>query len=257
MATKDNQSLRGSVHVIIAAYSGIGSAVARSLHAQGATLVLAGRDPDKLAPLADEVGGEAVTVDATDFAQVEQCLQEAAAERGRVDGVLNCAGSIFLKPAHLTTADELNRVLATNLVSAFATVRAAAGVMRKTGGSIVLMSSGAATIGLGSHEAIAAAKAGVNGLMRSSAATYAAQGIRVNSIAPGLVDTPASERITANEASLNASLALHPLGRIGSPADIAAAICWLLSPASTWVTGQVIGVDGGLAALKTARPRRA
>jgi NAD(P)-dependent dehydrogenase (short-subunit alcohol dehydrogenase family) len=142
-------------------------------------------------------------------------------------------------------------VLARNLISAFATVRAAAGVMRKSGGSVVLMSSAAARIGLANHEAIAAAKGGVIGLALSAAATYAAQGIRVNVVAPGLVDTPMTERITGNETSLRSSVAMHPLGRIGRPEDVAATIQWLLEPDSAWLTGQIVGIDGGLASLKT------
>jgi len=86
--------------------------------------------------------------------------------------------------------------------------------------------------------------------MRSAAATYASSGIRVNAVAPGLVDTPLSRSITTNEAALKASIAMHPLGRIGMPEDIASAVHWLLGPDSAWVTGQVIGVDGGLAGLK-------
>lgn len=119
----------------------------------------------------------------------------------------------------------------------------------------MLMASAAAEIGLANHEAIAAAKAGVIGLVRSAAATYAAQGIRVNAVAPGLIETPMSARITSNEAARNASIAMHPLGRLGRPEDVAEPICWLLGPTSSWVTGQVIGVDGGLARLKTRPPR--
>ncbi len=88
--------------------------------------------------------------------------------------------------------------------------------------------------------------AAVEGLARSAAASYAARGIRVNVVAPGLTRTPLTERITGNEASLKVSVAMHPLGRIGEPPDIASAIMWLLSPESGWVTGQTIGVDGGL-----------
>ena len=243
------------VFVIIGAAGGIGSTVARRLHASGARLMLAGRTRAKLEPLAAEFEAQTCEVDATSFEAVERCLQEAQAWAGKVDGVLNCAGSILLKPAHLTTAGELQEVLALNLVSAFATVRAAANVMRKSGGSIVLMTSAAAEIGLANHEAIAAAKAGVIGLMRSAAATYAAQGIRVNAVAPGLVETPMSARITSNEAARNASIAMHPLGRLGQPEDVAEPICWLLGSTSSWVTGQVIGVDGGLARLRTKPPR--
>jgi len=103
---------------------------------------------------------------------------------------------------------------------------------------------------LPSHEAIAAAKAGVVGLVRSAAATYAAKGIRVNAVEPGLVDTPMSAGITGNEMMLRASTAMHPLGRIGRPEEIASLITWLLSDSGSWVTGQVIGVDGGLGSLR-------
>jgi NAD(P)-dependent dehydrogenase (short-subunit alcohol dehydrogenase family) len=255
MAIPNGDSLKDLVYVIIAAGSAVGSCVARHLAGRGARLVLVARTPAKVQPLADELQGTLIEADATSFERVEACLREAQGACGRVDGVLNCAGSILLKPAHLTTAAELQQVLAMNLVSAFATVRAAANVMRESGGSIVLMASAAATIGLPNHEAIAAAKAGVIGLMRSAAATYAAQGIRVNAVAPGLVETPMSARITSNEAARNASIAMHPLGRLGVPQDVAEPICWLLGPTSSWVTGQVIGVDGGLAHLKTKPPR--
>ncbi|NBO93955.1 MAG: SDR family oxidoreductase, partial [Planctomycetia bacterium] len=117
----------------------------------------------------------------------------------------------------------------------------------------VLCSSAAARIGLPNHEAVAAAKAGIIGLTLSAAATYAPKNVRVNAVAPGLVRTPLTSRITGSEPALKASLSMHPLGRIGEPSDVASAIEWLLSPTQTWVTGQVIGIDGGLADLKGMR----
>ena len=243
--------LQGTTFVVVAAGSAVGSRVAQMLSARGARMVLAGRDSAVLASLATSVGGLAVTADAADFADVERCVAEAVDTTGRIDGIVNCAGSILLKPAHLTSGQELQDVLTANLISAFATVRAAAGAMRQGGGSIVLLSSAAAAIGLPNHEAIAAAKAGVSGLARSAAATYAPYGIRVNAVSPGLVDTPMSRSITTNELARKASIAMHPLGRLGTADDIAEAICWLLTPQSAWVTGQVIGVDGGLATLKS------
>jgi NAD(P)-dependent dehydrogenase (short-subunit alcohol dehydrogenase family) len=126
--------------------------------------------------------------------------------------------------------------------------------MRKSGGgSIVLLSSGAGSIGLVNHEAISAVKAGIEGLVRSAAATYAAAGVRVNAVAPGLTQTPLTERVWANEKSAEASRSMHPLGRLGTPADIASAIQWLLAPEQTWVTAQTIAVDGGLSTLKLGR----
>lgn len=118
------------------------------------------------------------------------------------------------------------------------------------GGSIVLVASAAAQIGLQNHEAIAAAKGAVIGLTLSAAATYARSQIRVNCVSPGLTETPLTSRITANEASRKASEAMHPLGRLGKPEDIVAAMMWLLSDDAGWVTGQVLGVDGGLGRLK-------
>ena len=246
-----SSDLNGSTIVVIAAGSAVGARVAHMLSARGARMVLAGRDAATLAPLAASVSGLAVTADAANFEDVERCVAAAVNTTGQLDGIVNCAGSILLKPAHLTSAQELQDVLTANLVSAFATVRAAAGAMRQRGGSIVLLSSAAAAIGLPNHEAIAAAKAGVSGLARSAAATYAPYGIRVNAVSPGLVDTPMSRPITSNELARKASIAMHPLGRLGTADDIAEAVCWLLTPQSAWVTGQIIGVDGGLATLKS------
>jgi NAD(P)-dependent dehydrogenase (short-subunit alcohol dehydrogenase family) len=123
--------------------------------------------------------------------------------------------------------------------------------MMQDGGSIVLVSTAAARIGIANHEAIAAAKAGILGLTLSAAATYAGRRIRVNAVAPGLVETPLSERITRSEANRKASEAMHALGRLGKPGDVASLMAWLLDPENEWVTGQVFGVDGGLATLRS------
>lgn len=163
----------------------------------------------------------------------------------------HCVGSLLLKPAHTTSAAEWGQAIAVNLSSAFYVLRAVAPAMRKQGGSIVFVSSAAARIGLANHEAIAAAKDGLIGLALSAAATYGPRGVRVNCVAPGLVDTPLTSSITTNESSLEASRSMHVLGRIGRSDDVASAIHWLLDRKQSWVTGQVIGVDGGLGTVRT------
>jgi 3-oxoacyl-[acyl-carrier protein] reductase len=239
------------VHLLIGAAGGIGSELTRRLAARGDRLMLAGRDEGRLEALAAEIDAPYRVLDARRPADVEACAVEATKLLGRLDGIVNLAGSVLLKPAHLTKDEEWDDTLATNLTSAFGAIRAAAKTMRKHGGSVVLMSSAAARIGLTNHEAIAAAKAGVQGLTLSAAATYAPRGIRVNAVAPGLVRTPLTERITSNETSVKASEALHPLGRIGEPREIASVIAWLLDPEQSWVTGQVLGVDGGLGTIRS------
>ncbi|KPK55503.1 MAG: hypothetical protein AMS21_13570 [Gemmatimonas sp. SG8_38_2] len=242
---------RQPVYVILGGSGGIGSAVARKLVADGATVALAARDGERLQRLSDELGGATTaTIDATNLGEVEAFVKSVSEANDGVNGIVNCVGSILLKAAHQTKDEEWRQTIATNLDTAFATVRSGAKVMGRTGGSIVLMASSAAQVGLPSHEAIAAAKAGVIGLARSAAATYAGKGIRVNAVAPGLVDTPMSAGITGNEMMLKASTAMHPLGRIGTPEEVASVITWLLSDAASWVTGQVIGIDGGLASLR-------
>ena len=238
-------------YVVLGATGGVGSALTRRLAGSGARLVIAGRDEGRLAQLAEESGAIPRRFEATDLADVERCVHVAVERLGGVDGVVSCVGSLLLKPAHLTTMDEWSAVLATNLTSAFATVRAAARAMMEGGGSIVLVSSAAARVGLASHEAIAAAKAGVAGLVLAAAASYASRGIRVNCVAPGLVRTPLTARLTASAAGLKTSSDMHPLRRVGEPEEVASALAWLLDPAQSWLTGQILGIDGGLATVRT------
>ena len=243
-----NDAPQPSRCLIIGATGGIGTALSHRLAAGGWDLALAARSEEKLRDLAAEVDAEWVTIDATSFAEIDRAFDAFA----DITAVVNLVGSIILKPAHATSEDDFQKTLDLNLKSAFGVVRAAGRRLRRHGGSVVLSSTCAASVGLANHEAIAAAKAGVEGLMRAAAATYASARIRINAVAPGLVRTPLSAHITGNEPALKASLAMHPLGRIGEPDDIARAIEFLLDPASDWITGQTIGIDGGLARV---RPR--
>jgi NAD(P)-dependent dehydrogenase (short-subunit alcohol dehydrogenase family) len=219
--------------LVIAASSGIGAATTEMLTDAGHEVVTTARDGSKTVP--------DIVLDATDFDAVDRAFQTA----GPLDGVVAFAGSMLLKPAHLTSREQYDEVIAASLTTAFATVRAAGKHMR-SGGSVVLVSSAAALAGLSNHEAIAAAKAGVIGLTLSAAASYATQNLRVNAVAPGLTQTPLTAALTASDQSRKVSEAMHALGRLGEPEDVARAVVFLLDPANHWITGQVLGVDGGL-----------
>eukprot|EP00242_Pyramimonas_sp_CCMP2087_P004488 CAMPEP_0198206658 /NCGR_PEP_ID=MMETSP1445-20131203/10204_1 /TAXON_ID=36898 /ORGANISM="Pyramimonas sp., Strain CCMP2087" /LENGTH=271 /DNA_ID=CAMNT_0043879435 /DNA_START=1 /DNA_END=816 /DNA_ORIENTATION=- len=242
------------VYVVLGATGGIGAEVCGQLASSGSQLAIGGRNPEKLdALIAAYPHAQVSRVDATNSKEVEAFIQKAVATYGRVDGVVNCVGSVLLKPAHTTTDDEFNEVINTNLFSAFCAVKAAVKVMSKQspkGGSIVLCSSAVAQTGLPNHEAIAAAKAGIVGLARSAAATYAGANIRVNCVAPGLTRTPMTARITGNETALKMSTSMHALGRIAEADEVARAIVFLMDPKNSFITGQVLGVDGGLGSLK-------
>ena len=237
--------------LVVGGGGGIGAAVARMVVAGGGQVFLAGRDEAKLAAVGGELGMPYGSVEAADPDAIDACADAAAAALGGLDGIVNCAGSLLLKPAHLTTTAEWQATLAANLSSAFGCVRAAGRLLKAAGGSVVLVSSAAARVGLANHEAIAAAKAGVIGLVLSAAATYAKQKIRFNAVAPGLVRTPLTKGLVASELAEKASVGMHPLGRLGEPEDVARAIYFLLDPAQGWITGQVLGVDGGLADLRS------
>lgn len=224
--------------LVIAASSGIGAATLNVLRDAGHEVVGTARVP----------GAGEVMLDATDFDAVDQVWADA----GPFDGVVNCAGSLLLKPAHLTSRDAYDEVIAASLTTAFATVRAAGKHLRQ-GGSVVLVSSAAAMDGYANHEAIAAAKAGIIGLTLSAAATYAGQNVRVNAVAPGLVQTDLTRGLTESAQARAVSEAMHALGRLGRPEDVARAIAFLLDPANDWITGQVLAVDGGLSRV---RPRQ-
>jgi 3-oxoacyl-[acyl-carrier protein] reductase len=227
--------------LVIAASSGIGQATVKQLHEAGHRVFSTARDSNKITP--------DVMLDATDFDAVDAALSQAIGAMGSIDGVVNCAGSLLLKSAHLTSQTQYESVVAASLTTAFAVVRAA-GKHMSSGGSVVLISSAAAMEGLANHEAIAAAKAGIIGLTLSAAATYAPSNLRFNAVAPGLIETPLTASLTANETARKFSESMHALGRLGTADDVARAIVFLLDPANSWITGQVLAVDGGLSRVR-------
>jgi 3-oxoacyl-[acyl-carrier protein] reductase len=235
--------------LILGATGSIGSQLARRLIENDCDVFLAARNRERLKSIASELDCPFAQVDTADPGSFLRCFEDTAETFGEIAGVANCIGSLLLKPAHATTDGEFAATINANLFSAFATARAAGQTMRQSGGSIVLVSSAAAGIGMPNHEAIAAAKAGIEGLMVSAAASYASRGIRFNAVAPGLTKSQMTRHIWENRTSAEASVRMHALGRLGEPDDVAAMIHWLLSNETSWITGQVFGVDGGLSSV--------
>ena len=239
-------------YVVLGANGAVGSLVCHGLKERGHQVYLAGRNTAELAKLSTEIDSPFHVVDAADIQAVGEFVSSVHQQAGDVAGIVNCVGSVLIKPAHMTTVDEWHDTIGRNLSSAFAVVKAAAEVMKQAGGSVVLFSSAAADIGLPNHEAIAAAKAGVAGLARSAAATYASRKIRFNVIAPGLVKSKMTESIWSKERSAAYSQKMHAVGRLGEPRDIASLVLWLLQPENNWITGSIFNVDGGLSSVRNS-----
>ncbi len=236
--------------IVTGGSGGIGSETARRLVARGDRVVLVARDEARLQRVAGDIGATAaIPCDLLDLAAFGAAVERVERDIGEIDGLVHAIGSIVLRPLHALSLEDWRATLDLNATSAFIAVKCVVPkLMRRRRGSVVLFSTVAARTGLQNHEAIAAAKAAVEGLVRSAAISYARYGVRFNAVAPALTKTELSKNLWSSEAMLGASIALHPLGRIGVPADIAAAAAYLLSDDAAWVTGQVLGVDGGLGA---------
>lgn len=240
-----------NTYLILGGAGDIGRASAQLIKEwPNAKVVLASRDAQRAQQAAEALGVSGIQLDGTNISAVEKAAEQLSSGKDQLVGIVNCIGTVLLKPAHLTTEEEWRETIRVNLDSAFACVRAAGKTMRRSGGSVVFLSTCAVHAGLMNHEAIAAAKAGIEGLMHSAAATYAPVKIRFNAVAPGLVQTELTKMITKSETARKASLAMHPLGRLGEPEDIARAIAFLMDPANSWITNQVIHADGGLSSLR-------
>ena len=227
----------------------IGSTTARALHSRGYALHLVGRDAAKLDAVAREVNATVTAGDVTDPALFERAANEA---RGPLDGLLYAVGTINLKSLQrLTEADFLNDFRVNALGAAMA-VRAALPALKQSDRtpSIVLFSSVAVSQGFSFHASMGMAKGAIEGLTVSLAAELAPK-IRINAIAPSLVRTPLAAGILSSEQTVSAIASQHALQRLGTPEDIAALAVYLLSPDAGWMTGQVIGIDGGRSSTRT------
>jgi NAD(P)-dependent dehydrogenase (short-subunit alcohol dehydrogenase family) len=240
----------GAVALVTGARGGIGRALCQRLTARGLRVVAVARDATALAdvPAALRVAADTTTPEGAALA-----VQAAREAFGVAPALLaHCVGSTLLVPLHRSTPAQIRETLRVNLDSALYMLQAWVEAARTSGkpGAAVLASSVVARIGVGNHEAIAAAKGGVEALVRAAAATYAAQGLRVNAVAPGLTDTPMTAGLMKVEAMREAAGRQYPLGGVQQADDVAGVIDWLLSDEARRLTGQVIAVDGGFTTIR-------
>jgi NAD(P)-dependent dehydrogenase (short-subunit alcohol dehydrogenase family) len=235
--------------VIIGGSGGIGAATARRLHQAGHRLHLVGRNAARLEALAGEVGGSYAVADVQDRESLEKAI---AAAGDKVVGLCYAAGTINLKPVARVTDEDARRDFEINALGVLRAVQAALPALKAAEGtaSVVLFSTVAVAQGFSAHSSVAMAKGAVEGLTLALAAELAPK-IRVNCIAPSLTRTPLAAGLTANEAMAAGIAALHPLQRLGEAEDVAALAAFLLGADASWITGQIIGVDGGRSTLRT------
>ena len=241
------------VAIVTGATGAIGSATASRLLDAGWSVALVGRDSSRVEAVAGRLGPRSApfVADAVSSASVDSAFSQITETMGPPTALVHAVGSTILRPAHAISDDDFADVIATNLSAAFYSLRAfVRAVPRGAPASALFFSTAATSIGLVNHVAISAAKGGVDGLVTAAAATYAAKGIRVNALAPGLVRSGLTRRLVENPATLEISERMHPLGRIGEADDVAAMAAFMVSQEASWMTGQVIAVDGGLSGIK-------
>lgn len=222
----------------------MGQAIARRFVEEGASVAVAGRNRDVLGRFADEIGGVAVDCEFSDRASIQAMVEATGAALGGIDIAVNATGWGLLKPFLETTEEELDKMYALQLRGPFHFLQALIPAM-PGGGSIIQISSATATIMFHDHDAYMATKAGTDHLVRSVANQFGGQGIRINSISPGLTDTPMTAEAAAVPGVTDAFIKGYPLGRYGTKADVAAACVWLASD-ECFMTGENLQVNGGL-----------
>ncbi|MGB8655075.1 MAG: SDR family NAD(P)-dependent oxidoreductase [Candidatus Acidiferrales bacterium] len=250
--------LSGKVAFITGGGTGIGRTIALQFAREGARVVLAGRRKAPLDQVAQEIrtaGGESLTLacDVTDRAAVESALAATVRAFGRLDIVVNNAGAAVVAAADSTSDDDWHRLLAVNLTGTFFVSRAALPLLRHSGGgSIVNIGSVLGLVARKERAAYCAAKAGVTGLTKAMALDHAHERIRVNCICPSIIETELGAYTLSQTADPEAERARRraeiPLGRMGTPADVAQMAVYLASDEASWVTGAALPLDGGLTA---------
>lgn len=243
--------LKGKVALVTGGNGGIGLGMARGLARAGALVVIAGRNAEKSHQAAhalreEGLKADAIEADVTDEASVEQLFQESGRRHGRLHILVNNAGTTVRKPAHAMSLEEWRHVVDTNLTSAFLCCRAAHPWLARQGGKVINIGSMLSIFGAPYAPSYGASKGGVVQFTRSIATAWAADNIQANAVLPGWIDTELTQTARAQVDGLHQRvLARTPAGRWGAPSDLAGIAVFLASPASDFITGTAIPVDGG------------
>lgn len=238
-----------SIVLITGASGGIGRALARQFQARDYKVAAAGRDAGRLA---DVEAAVRIVADTTTPEGAALALATCQETLGAAPTLLaHCVGSTLIAPLHRTRLDAYRELMRVNLDSAVYMLQAWIGALQGGPGAAVFASSVVARIGVANHEAIAAAKGGVEALVRSAAATYASQGLRINAVAPGMTETPMTANMLKMPAMREGAGKQYPLGGVQTADQVAEVMAWLLGDGAARLTGQVIAVDGG---FTTVRP---
>jgi NAD(P)-dependent dehydrogenase (short-subunit alcohol dehydrogenase family) len=253
MSMIQNRQLAGKVAFVTGAANGIGRAAALAFAREGASVIAADvseHNNRQTAHMVEELGGQALAVhcDVTRNEDVLRALKAATERFGRRDFAFNNAGIEYApKPAADVTDEEWDRIIGVDLRGVFLCMKHEIPLMlQQGGGSIVNTSSGAGIKGFKGGAAYVAAKHGVIGLTKAAALDYAALNIRINAVCPGIIDTPMMDRFSGGTPEGRQTvIAQEPIGRMGEPAEIAAAVVWLCTPAASFVVGHAMVVDGG------------
>lgn len=247
----NHKRFENKVVFIIGATGGIGEIISQRLSEENAKLILFSRNSDKLDKLEQKLDTNLIKVigEAKNANDLDNAVKLGIEKFGKIDILIHAIGSIVLKPLHNTEVETFREIVELNLISPFLAIKSVIRkMMNQKSGNVVIISSIAGSKGLMNHEAISAVKGGLESMIRSASVTYAKKRVRFNGVALGLVDTPLAKFLTQNEISLKASESLHPMGKIGKPEDVVEGILYLASDDSSWVTGTIIPIDGGMKA---------
>ncbi|MEU5264885.1 SDR family NAD(P)-dependent oxidoreductase [Amycolatopsis sp. NPDC021455] len=237
--------LSGRVALVTGGTRGIGLATARVLVEAGATVVLTGRDEAHAKEAAASVGASGLALDVTDAKAVSSLVRGVAKEHGKLDIVVANAGIMEDALLGMIKEDLVDTTLSTNVAGTLHTVQAAArAMMRKKSGAMVVLASIVGEYGSAGQTVYAASKAAVANIAKSAAKELGRSGIRVNAVAPGVIETDLTAGLSEDAKAENAGKT--PLGRLGRPEEVANAIRFLVSDEASFITGQVLGIDGGL-----------